>query len=327
MATFGLEEEVFVVDPEKPSLKSLYYLTKLLWRDPAFNYYNTASNFSRGRDVIQGLMSGIEVATGVHSNAKDMMSELKSRRRELDGVVTDGLIVPMGHLINMVTPTNVCALQFHIGGVKDQSRVFDNILHFLPVLILLAINAPYAGRKYVGQSFRMLESFAIGPILPDRTERYQDVIISKRLKTIEIRVFDPVWDVRRVEVLANAIEAVVGLKTELRPDISKYNMLRGRIARYGYLEELRPLYNEIASIADVPEDMLLKTASDEVKEMYEDVGMLATYSALDNGYRTGSFAYRKIPASKSPALKAAAGFAGYYMPKLPYIVYKYLRES
>lgn len=327
MATFGLEEEVFVVDPEKPSLKSLYYLSKLLWRDPRFNYYNTASNFSRGKDMIHGLMSGIEVATGIHSDAKAMVGELKSRRRELDGVVTDGLIVPIGHLINMVTPTNVCALQFHIGGVKDQTKVYDNLLHFLPVLVLLTINAPYAGRKYFGQSFRMAESFAIGPILPDRTERFQDIIVSKRLKTIEIRVFDPVWDIRRVETLAKAIEEIVALKQKLKPEISKYNVFRSRIAKYGLLNELKPLYNELKSVTDVPEDMLVKTASDEVKQKYEDIGLLATYSSMDNGYRTGVFEHRTIPESRSPALKAAAGLAGYYVPKLPYIVYKYLRES
>ncbi len=327
MATFGLEEEVFVVDPEKPSLKSLYYLTKLLWRDPKFNYYNTASNFSRGRDMIQSLMSGVEVATGIHSKAASAVSELKARRRELDGVVTDGLIVPIGHLINLVAPTNVCALQFHIGGVKDQEKTYRNLLHFLPVLVLMTINAPYAGREYKGQSYRMAASFAIGPILPDKTDRFQDMIVSKRLKTIEIRVFDPVWDIRRVETLANAIEAVVALKQELKPDISRYNVLRSRIARNGYIRELKPIYDELKQIADVPEEMLVKTASDEIKEMYEDVGLLATYSAMDNGYRTGVFEHRRIPDSKSTTLKAAAGLAGYYMPKLPYVLYKYIRES
>lgn len=325
MATFGIEEEVFVVEPDKPSLTSLYYLSKLLWSDPSFNYKGTASNFARGKDLAQGLMSGVEVSTDVQGNAADAIEDLKGRRADL-ARVSEGLIVPIGHLIDFEAPTNVCALQFHV-GTEHLERAYDNLTHFLPLLVLITINAPYAGRKYYGQSYRIGESFAIGPIVKDKKERFQDIIVTKRLGTIELRVFDPVWDIKRVEVLAGAIEAIVALKKHLKPEVERYNKMRRLIAVEGFQRELEPLHNELNAIADIPKDMLTITASDWLKEMYEDVGMLATYSAIDNGYRNGMFESRKIPASKAKALKAAAGVAGYYLPKLPYVVWKYLKES
>lgn len=326
MATFGLEEEVFVVEPVKPSLTSMYYLSRLLWSDPRFNYRGTASNFARGKDVKQGLMSGVEVSTGVHAGADGLIADLVRRRTELAGV-SEGLIVPIGHLINLDAPTNVCALQFHVGNVGDQDRVYDNLLHFLPVLTLLSINAPYAGRKYFGQSYRMAKSFAIGPVGPEKTDRFQDIIIAKRLGTIEIRVFDPTWDIERVRVLARAIEKITEFSRALPGNPEKYNAMRARIARLGFIPEMEPILAELQEIADVPEGLVKRTASDQVKETYERLGLLATYSAMDNGYRSGVFEHRRIPEPKARALKAAVGLAGYYLPKLPYAVWKYIKES
>jgi hypothetical protein len=326
MPTFGLEEEVFVVEPERPSLKSLYYLSKLMWRDPGRHYRLTASNFSRGPDVKHGLMSGVEVATRVHDNAPDLINDLKGRRREL-AEVSEGLIAPIGHLINLSTPTNVCALQMHVGGVADLELAYNNLAYFLPILMLVTINAPYAGGVYFGQSFRMAHGYAIGKLKEDPLDRFQDLIITKRLGTIEIRVLDPVWDIERVETMAKAVEAISLLDCRMPFDKEFYNTIRGRIAAEGYIEELRPLYNELSAIADVPESMLTRTASDEVKEFCEKYGYQMTYTALDRGYRIGIFEPGNVPENKAAALKSMAGLAGYYVPKLPYIIWKYLKEK
>jgi hypothetical protein len=326
MPTFGLEEEVFVVEPEKPSLKSLYYLSKLMWKDPGRHYRLTASNFSRGPDLKHGLMSGVEVATQVHSDSTGLLEDLSGRRRELASV-SEGLIAPIGHLINLSTPSNVCALQMHVGGVRDLELAYNNLAYFLPVLTLLTINAPYAGGVYMGQSFRMAHGFAIGKLKEDPLDRFQDIIIAKRLGTIELRVLDPVWDFNRVTVLARAVEAIAELETRLPFDRNRYNELRGRVAQEGYVEELIPLYNELSSIADVPEIMLTKTASDEVRDFCELFGYQATYTALDNGYRNGVFEEGPVPENKAAAFKSMAGLAGYYVPKLPYVIWKYLKEK
>ncbi|MFA5867832.1 MAG: hypothetical protein WC891_07740 [Actinomycetota bacterium] len=326
MATFGLEEEVFVVEPERPSLKSLYYLSKLMWSDPGRHYRLTASNFSRGPDVKYGLMSGVEVATQVHGDAASLLDDLAARRRELAGV-SEGLIAPIGHLINLSTPTNVCALQLHVGGVPDIELTYANLAYFLPVLTLLTINAPYAGGTYMGQSFRMAHSYAIGKLREDPRDRFQDIIIAKRLGTVELRVLDPVWDLNRVAVLARAVEAIAKLDRRLPFDRQWYNKVRAGVAAKGYVEELIPLYNELSSIADVPEDLIKRTASDEVKAFNEKFGYQATYTALDSGYRTGVFEQGPIPENKAAALKSMAGLAGYYVPKLPYVIWKYLKEK
>lgn len=326
MPTFGLEEEVFVVEPEKPSLKSLYYLSKLMWKDPGRHYRLTASNFSRGPDVKHGLMSGVEVATRVHSDSSGLLDDLVARRREL-AQVSEGLIAPIGHLINLSTPTNVCALQMHVGGVPDIELAYANLAYFLPVLTLITINAPYAGGVYTGQSFRMAHGFAIGKLKEDPRDRFQDIIITKRLGTVELRVLDPVWDIERVAVLARAVEAIAKLDTRLPFDRQRYNEVRVRVAVEGYVEEVVPLYNELSSIADVPEEMLKRTASDEIRDFCEEFGYQATYTALDNGYRNGVFEQGPVPKNKAAALKSMAGLAGYYVPKLPYVIWKYLKEK
>lgn len=326
MATYGIEEEVFVTEPERPTLKSLYYLARLLWKNPRRNYFYTASNFARGQDIKQGLMSGIEIATDAHSDVESLMADFVSRRRELIEVV-DGLIVPLGHLINYSAPTNTCALQLHIGDVEDMPRVYRNLTHFLPILVLLTINAPYSGGRYFGQSFRIASSYAIGLLEEDWTARFQDIIFARRLRTIEVRVFDPVWDLNRVRILVEAIDRIVNFDGDLGLDIEQYNRWRGRIVREGYLDELDDLYIELSSIYNVPKDLLFRTPANEVRDFYEKNGLVKTYSALDNAYRNGVFESRPIPEIKGDSIKAALGFAGYYIPKLPYILWKFWRES
>lgn len=326
MPTYGLEEEVFVCEPERPSLKSLYYLARLLWRDPRANYTGTASNFARGDDLRQGLMSGVEISTGTHTTAHSLMEDLVRRRAEL-AAVCEGLIVPLGHLIDYRTPTNVCALQLHIGDVSDQRRTYANLAHFLPILTLLTINAPYAGGEYFGQSYRMATAYAIGPLKGDWAERFQDIILAKRLKTIELRVFDPTWDLERIRALVKAVDAIVGFPGEFPLDRARYNGWRPRLVKEGYFADLDHVRQELKQIVDVPDDLVKRTASDEVKALYERHGLVRMYSALDSAYRGGRLEPQQVGGTRGRLAKSAAGFVGYYLPKLPYVVYKYLRES
>lgn len=271
-------------------------------------------------------MSGVEVATEVHDNPESLVDDLAERRREL-AAVAEGLVAPVGHLINLSTPTNVCALQLHVGGVADIEMTYNNLAYFLPILTLITINAPYAGGTYFGQSFRLEHGYSIGPLRPDATDRFQDLIITKRLGTVELRAPDPTWDLARVRVLARAVGAIATLDGPRPFDRRWYNDIRSVVATRGYIPELRPLYNELSVIVDVPENMLARTASDEVKEFHEAHGAVATYSALDNGYRNGVFEAGPVPENKAAVLKSLAGLAGYYVPKLPYITWKYLKEK
>jgi len=330
-AIFGIEEEIFIVEPEKPTLRSLYYLARLLWKDPRFYYFHTASNFARGRDIKQGLMSGIEISTSMHQDVDSLIEDLASRRKDLMDMC-QGLIIPLGHLINYEAPTNTCALQIHIGSVEDQQRVYKNLVHFLPLLILLTVNSPYARGKYFGQSFRIAKSFAIGCLRSDWEYRFQDIILAKRLGTIEIRVFDPIWDLGRIRTLVRVIKAIVDSERNFDFDITRYNELRFQIAVHGYDGSLDEIFDELVELHHVPKELFLNTPSDQVKSYFERNGLLRTYSALDNAYRTGIFESKSLPEmehgepSWESPLKICAGFLGYYIPKLPYCLWKVWRE-
>lgn len=325
--TLGLEEEVFVCEPERPNLGSLAYLARLTWSDPMRHYARTASNFARGADLPQGLMSCVEISTGVHDHPEALVDDIAQRRRELvKAVGPHGLLVPLGHLLQNDAPTNVAALQFHV-GTPDRDRAYRNLGYALPLLALLTADSPGAGGQRFGQSYRMARGFAVGPLTGDPTVRFQDLIVSKRLGTIEVRLLDPVWDLKRVRVLARAIREIAALTTDLPFDREAYNALRYRVALEGWIPELEKIHEVVSQVADLPRGLMTHTAADEVWTLYHQVGLVPTYAALDNAYRTGVFAPRPVAPMAPSVLRAVAGLAGYYVPKFPYVTWKFLKEK
>ena len=139
MPIYGIEEEVFITEPERPTLKSFCYLAKLLARDPRFYYTHSAHNFARGADVKQGVMSGVEISTVTSDDIEALVDDLAKSRADMASV-TSGLIVQMGHLIQYDAPTNTCAIHVHISGVEDKLRLYGNLIHFLPVLPVFTMN-------------------------------------------------------------------------------------------------------------------------------------------------------------------------------------------
>jgi len=327
MPTFGIEEEVFITEPERPTMRSMYYLAKLLARDPGYYYTHSASNFARGSDLKQGMMSGVEISTKVHEDIEDLICDLQKRRADVSAV-SSGLIVPVGHLLDVDTPTNTCAIHIHIGGVIDKHRLYNNLLHFLPILPLFTLNSPMVGGNYFGKSYRMYKSFAIGPIGSDWSVRFQDLIYSKRLGTIELRLCDPCWDLNRIRYLMKVLKAIAELNETLQPNVKRYNDLREDICRMGLLDETADLVSELQSITDFPTQIIESTASDELKKCYEEHGLVGAYSAVDNGYRNGCFEPREVTQTQQADIGfGILGFAGYYVPRLPYYAWKGLMES
>ncbi len=326
-ATVGIEEEVFVCEPEAPGLDSLAYLAKLTWSDPRRHYTRTASNFARSADVSQGLMSCVEISTQPHDDPEAAVDDLLGRRAELARAVGGhGLVVAVGQLLQNDSPTKVAALQFHV-GTRDRERAYRNLGYALPLLALLSANAPAVRGRRFGQSYRMARGFAIGPLGPDPTARFQDLIVSKRLGTVEVRVLDPVWDTERVRVLARAIHEIARLDADLPFERDAYNALRGVVARDGWTPALEPILERVSGIADVPKALLTRTLADETWELFERVGLVATYSALDAAWRGGAPVPRPVAAMHPSIIRAAAGWAGYYLPKAPYVAWKYVKES
>ncbi|MDN5347667.1 MAG: hypothetical protein PWP65_1231 [Clostridia bacterium] len=314
---FGLEEEVFITEPDRPSLQSLYYLARLLWRSPGDYYTHTACNFTRGKDIRLGLMSGIEISTRTWARPEEVVADLTRRRQELSEVCS-GLIVPVGHLFDEIAPTNICGLHIHVSGFADADLAYRKLVYFLPLLTLLTVNSPLVGGRYFGQSYRLAKAFAIGPLRPDRKYRFQDLIYSKRLGTLEIRVFDPIWDLDRIRILLQCVEVILESPKSYAGDIDYYNRLRPKIALQGYIAELRPIYYELNRLIPVPEELFWNTPANAVRQLWEEYGTLAAYSALDNAYRNGELRPRELPPMHKDWLRVVLGFCGYYLPKIPY---------
>lgn len=349
----GLEEEVFITEPARPTLNSLYYLARLLWLNPGFYYTHSASNFARGRDARTCLMGGVEIATRPAGSPDEAVRDLALRRRELASVA-GGLVVPVGHLFDLEAPTNTCGLHVHLGALPDPRRSYAAIVRYLPVLAAMTVNSPFAGGRDAGASYRMQHSFAIGPLRGDWTYRFQDVIYSRRLGTIEIRVFDPFWDLERLRWLVGACVAVALHEEPVQADLDLYNRLREVVAREGYGRPLRRLYRELSAFYPLPERLLLHPPAEETRRLYRARGTVGAYAALDHAYRLGrrplagealsplsrsargrsdqpavlaeETGFGGVARSLRAPVKLAAGFVGYYLPKAPYVVLKAWRE-
>lgn len=330
--TWGLEEEVFIVENNgKPSLDSLYYLYQLLRKNHKFYYYHSASNFSRGKDVFFGLMSGVEISTEVQSSVRGLLEDLKERRNDLIKVVKKGIIVPVGHLLDTDTPTNTCGLHIHLGVEKKyREEVFQRIAHYLPLIALASTNSPGRSGLYFGKSYRMESSYAIGPLSNNPYFRFQDLIITKRLKTVEIRVLDPFPQLDRLEKVLNLVEAVARGVEAREVDLSNYLKLRNTVFKEGFTKELEILYLKLQKeLGWKDKELFTNTPSDLTWKAYEEKGLLGAYLFLDEMYR-GEF--KRINKDdlykwKPLLLRSALGVAGYYVPRLPYIVYKALKEN
>jgi hypothetical protein len=261
--TLGLEEEVFITTPTRPTLDALYALAKLLWRNPRCYYKHTASNFARGRDARQCLMSSVEIATRPHTDIDALLEELRTHRAALADAAGDAYMVPVGHLFDLDAPTNTAGLHIHIGAPAERRHiVYANLAHFLPLLILLSASSPYAGGRYFGQSYRVASSFAIGVLRDDPYYRFQDLILSRRLGTIEIRACDPIWDLERLRVLLEAVWAIAQLPTARPINRVRYAALRHQAACVGYTPDLQALHRELRAVYEIPERLLRTTISD-----------------------------------------------------------------
>ncbi|MHB1420948.1 MAG: hypothetical protein ACYCX4_15435 [Bacillota bacterium] len=322
---YGLEEEVFITEPDQPSLQSLYYLARLMWKSPRFYYTHTACNFTRGKDLRAGIMSGVEISTDIHGNPLALVEDLARRRKELSEVC-EGLLVPVGHLFDRETPTNVCGMHIHISGTDNLTRVFSNLIYFLPLLGLLTANSPLASGSYRGPSYRWAHSFAIGALRMDHEYRFQDLIYSKRLGTIEIRLFDPVWDLKIIRLLLDCIDAVVRTKQQFPGKIDQFNRLRVEAAEQGYTEEIAALYRDLRELIDIPEAYFAAPPAMKIFDLWKCHGTLGTYAALDNAYRGGQLVVRPIPPMNITTSRVLAGFLSYYLVKLPYNLRKVLEE-
>lgn len=344
---YGIEEEVFILEPHRPTVRSLYYLARLLWRHPRTYYTHSASNFSRGADLRHGLMSGVEISTERHDTIAGLLGDLAVRRRDL-ARVSQGLICPIGNLPDTAEATNTCGLHLHISGV-DRQLAYRRLVRYLPAFALALAHAPHAGGRRFGQSYRWVNSYALGPLRADPAYRFQDLIWSRRLGTVEVRVFDPCPDLGRLTQVLECMHRLLGLGRGQTPADqedegaarARYNRLRERVARLrgevapeggesnplcGEASGVWELVSELRQLTGFAPQWVAQTPADVTAMLVQEKGLAATYVTLDAAYRQWAGAPAWDGRQTPLVLGAIGGFLGYYLPRLPYTVWKAWRE-
>lgn len=344
---YGLEEEVFILEPDRPTGRSLYYLARLLWNNPGWYYTHSASNFTRGRDMRYGIVSGVELSTGRHDSITALLQDLADRRRDL-ATVCEGLVCPIGNLPTRAQPSDTCGLHIHVSSI-DREAAYLRLCRYLPVYALALAHAPYAGGRRFGQSYRWANSFAIGPLREDPTYRFQDMIFSRRLGTLEIRVFDPSPDLSHIRNVLHSLAELLSLgrghvpADAMDPAVlrSEYNYQRERLARlraddlpggaadgvFGtHGTDLAGLVAELHELAGFEAAWVQSTPADGTAARLRESGLVPAYQELDDGYRRSAHAPPWNGKRMPLVLAATAGVLGYYLPRMPYTVWKAWKE-
>ncbi|MFC4452499.1 glutamate-cysteine ligase family protein [Deinococcus sonorensis] len=328
--TLGLEEEVFVLYQEtsgtfRTSTASFQGLARLLWRHPSRNLGGTASNFRRGPAARRELMSSVEISTPVHAHPDTLLMSALSRRRELSRALPDGLMVPLG-LLPDSDSFHTAGLHVHVGVPPERlATVYGNLARYLPVLTHASASSPWWQGQPGGPLERVQHSFALGPLISDPLARFQDLIVTRRLGTIELRVLDPIADPERLRAVLHAIWSVARLDEALPWSRSTYNRLREGY-RTGPDDEVRALAGELQTISGFDPAWLDHTAARQVRESWQRDGEAATFRALDGAYRSGAWGDLGTRSGRPARWRGVAGFAGYYLPKLPYMARKVRAE-
>ncbi|WP_425146973.1 glutamate-cysteine ligase family protein [Deinococcus sp.] len=328
--TLGLEEEVFVLYGDeargfRASTASFGGLARLLWQNWRTNVGGTASNFRRGPPARRELMSSVELSTPIDAHPGTLLASALSRRAELSRALPGGLIVPLG-LLPGSDRFHTAGLHIHVGVTPERlGLVYGNLARYLAVLTHASASSPWWQGRAAGPLCRPLHSFALGPLVADPLSRFQDLIVTRRLGTIELRVLDPVWEPDRLHAVLHAVYALASLPERLPWSRARYNQLRQTYAT-GPNEEIWALARELQAISGFDPAWLERTVSAQVLESWERHGEAATLAALDGAYRTGNWGSVGTPHARPARWRGAAGFAAYYLPKLPYMAAKIRAE-
>jgi gamma-glutamyl:cysteine ligase YbdK (ATP-grasp superfamily) len=170
----------------------------------------------------------------------------------------------------------------------------------------------------------MAQPGCLGPLRQDREYRFQDIIVSKRLGTIEMRIFDPIPEIFRLREIVDCLIAIAAYKGQVPFSREDYNARRKKWTVEGRTPWITERWQELQQIYAFPTDLLENTLSDRLRAIAEENSIEAAYAEVERIWREGtdiSPEYR--PYSR---LRAAAGLAGYYAIRLPFMAYKGYKE-
>ena len=303
----------------------------LLWQDPGRNWAATATNFRRGAAARREPMSSVEISTGVELSAATLFTAALSRRAALARAFPAGQLIALGALPGS-DRYHTAGLHVHVGVPEsERERVYGNLAYFLPVLTLASASSPYFGAGSQGPLSRVAASFALGALGPDPHERFQDLIVTRRLGTLELRVLDPVPDPERLWAILQAVERVAKWPGTLPWSREDYNALRRQLLSTqiggGLTPELTARAEELAALTGFDPSWAEQTEANRVQTHTEAHGWASACAHLDGLYRSGRWQDLGTPHAPPPRWQGPAGFARYYLPKLPYIARKAYVEN
>jgi carboxylate-amine ligase len=236
--SLGIEEELFLVDAE--TLETV----------PAFSRVVGEPTERLKPEVFECL---VEIATPVVEDADGVLPELRRLRGEVAArasaaglaVLVAGThalargagqpIVPIPRYERMAKELGeriyrqlVCGLHVHVSIADPETclRAFEGVVPWLPVLLALSANSPFAEGEDTGlatvRAVRLLEMPTGGtpPVLRswddweaatrgDNTRRHWDAWPRPEYGTLEVRVMDQQTDVRRAAAFAALVQALV----------------------------------------------------------------------------------------------------------------------
>jgi glutamate---cysteine ligase / carboxylate-amine ligase len=242
--SLGLEEELFLVDPEHGRL-----------RNCGAEVLEALGTLERGEVKSELHRSQIELITGVCRNVDEAVSELSALREavlatgigivasgthptavEGDSVVTENpRYERIGSLLGDAGATPVCAIHIHVGmpDAATAIRVFNGLRRHLPLLEALAANSPFRHGRDTGlASARALtlrswpragvpramadfEDFVRSTAqltrvaeVPDYTFHWWKLRPHPRLGTVEIRALDTQVSPRHTAAVVAAVHAL-----------------------------------------------------------------------------------------------------------------------
>lgn len=270
-------------------------------------------------------MSSVEVSTDVANSADEAVDNLFERRKEFAQAARGAIVVPVGSLFTLNSPSNTSGFHVHVGVPREErDRVFGNLAYFIPVLAIASSSSPYVSGRYYGQSYRIAEPLYLGALREDREFRFQDLIITKRLGTIEIRLFDPVPELSRMREIVRAVEAIAKLPQTLPFSREEYNGARAEWGKEGLNGFVRKRLAELQSVYPFDLSLLEHTFSDDLAAVAKTQGVLAAYEEADRVWRRGTGVHH--PVRKHSRMRVVSGLAGFYAIRLPYMAYKGIRE-
>jgi carboxylate-amine ligase len=275
--SLGVEEELFLVDRE--TLETL----------PVFEQVVPEPDARLKPELFACI---VETTTPVCRDAVEVLAELRRLRRTVAVRAADaGAIAiavgthPLAHgeeqrlvslpryerlrdeLGDRLSSQLVCGLHVHVAlpDADTALRAFEGVIPWLPVLLALSANSPYAEGGATGlrstRAERLLELPTGGtpPLLPDwaaweeatagdDTRRHWDAWPRPEHGTLEVRVMDQQTDVRRSAGFAAIVQAVVAAVADGSPqpyDRELYAARRAEAAR------LPPDPAEVAALRDL----------------------------------------------------------------------------